>query len=356
MTLHKKWALAIALIATCLTTPSQAHDSQALAKDTCVLIDTDYDIDDMMAIPLVIGNRRVAGIVMSEGYTLPREGAAALERLIRQPQQRKIPIIVGGQQDDTGRKDLQAWPWLPFYRAMMNQSNGLLPQAPVPAPISNDYRQEVVDATAACSEVSVLIIGTYTSFVQYSPRLRHQIKQVVVMGQPIGDDSRTPGRESFNCSYDMPACQTAMEQLKGVSTAFIDIPRDTTPLYEPSEAMVTALVEDGLPGALKRALINSFDCSGKFTQYGRNMPIQPHGPYSACTSKSTWVPHWVHQGPGGEMLLWDQAAALYLLHPEIFTPKGAHLEPALVDDSAQATIQRMRKYWTDDTNKATDYR
>ncbi len=56
------------------------------------------------------------------------------------------------------------------------------------------------------------------------------------------------------------------------------------------------------------------------------------------------------------MLLWDQAASLYLLHPEIFTPKGAHLEPTLADDSAQATIQRMRQYWTDDTNKATDYR
>ncbi len=64
----------------------------------------------MMAVPLAIGSRRVAGIVMSEGYTLPRKGAAALERLITQPLQRKIPIIVGGQQDDTGRKDLQAWP------------------------------------------------------------------------------------------------------------------------------------------------------------------------------------------------------------------------------------------------------
>ncbi len=48
----------------------------------CVLIDTDFDIDDMMAIPTVIGNRPVAAIVTSEGYTRPKDLKQVLLRCL----------------------------------------------------------------------------------------------------------------------------------------------------------------------------------------------------------------------------------------------------------------------------------
>jgi len=68
----------------------------------CVVIDNDYDIDDMMAIPLVIANRHVAAIVQTEGYTLPAQAAPALNALIHPsgtpPGARSIPIVVGGHQ------------------------------------------------------------------------------------------------------------------------------------------------------------------------------------------------------------------------------------------------------------------
>ena len=65
------------------------------AVDSCVIIDTDFDIDDMMSIPTVLGARHVAAIVTTEGYTLPALGAAAVTRLVTEPGQRAIPVVVG---------------------------------------------------------------------------------------------------------------------------------------------------------------------------------------------------------------------------------------------------------------------
>jgi len=48
---------------------NESQSSNSAAVNQCVLIDTDFDIDDMMAIPLVIGHKHVAAIVTSEGYT-----------------------------------------------------------------------------------------------------------------------------------------------------------------------------------------------------------------------------------------------------------------------------------------------
>ena len=104
------------------------HSEGLATRNSCVIIDNDFDIDDMMAIPLVIGSKHVAAIIQSEGYTLPEEGATAVNDLVNfskgRNNQRKIPIIVGGSQAET--PNLTRWPWLPFFRSMMNVSNGLI--------------------------------------------------------------------------------------------------------------------------------------------------------------------------------------------------------------------------------------
>ena len=344
----------------------------ATPRAACVIIDNDYDIDDMMAIPLVIGNRYVASIIQSEGYTLPADGASALEQLVNnlpdQPNQRKIPIIVGGYQ--AGTKDLTPWPWLPFFRSMMNLSNGLLDTVPAPAQANPVYAQQVADSVANCANVSVLVIGTYTSFINYSPLIRGKIDKVIIMGQALGDDSAAPGRESFNCRYDLPACKTAMTQLIGLNKYFVDIPRidycytgtPSADCYSPSHKMVAGTAGSGgiggggLPSRLKQALMNDINCASLYTKPDKfGLP---------CTSQSTWVPADVFTGPGGEMLLWDQTAALFLLHPEYFSlyyppdnPAigGKHYQPNLVAGSHALTIQRLRQLWTDDTNRAISF-
>ena len=355
-------------------------------KCDCVIIDNDFDIDDMMAIPLVIGNKYVASIIQSEGYTMPQQAAAAIDQLINQlpdqPNQRKIPIIVGAKQGANGRQDLSSWPWLPYFRTMMNLSNGLLSTPPEPAPVGRYYPEQVAVSVANCSKVSVLIIGTYSSFINYYPHISSKIDKVVIMGQEIGDDSTTEGRESFNCRYDLEACQKAMVQLdelklndvpgtQGVKVpvVFVDIPRisgcntasPSSDCYTPSYEMVagdsgsTGLTESGLPLRLKQALINNINCAAFYTE-----PLTIGNP---CSSLSSWVPADVFTGPGGEMLLWDQTASLCLLHPELFALYSPpdylgtkkHYEPILVEGSHALTIQRLRRLWTEDTNRAVTF-
>lgn len=342
---------------------------------SCVLIDNDYDIDDMMAIPLVIGNQHVAAIIQSEGYTLPSQGAAAIEQLVNnlpdQPNQRKIPIIVGGEQKPGGR-DVSEWSWLPFFRSMMNVSNGLLASSPKPQPIDPLYVKKVANSVSNCQSVSILIIGTYTSFVNYIDLIRGKVDKIVIMGQPIGDMSATQGRESFNCNYDFAACKTAMNKLVGLNAYFVDIPRlpvchsnhSDPDCYSPHYRMVaggegaTGLIESGLPARLKQALINNTLCKWPS---GSKMPAVSG---TSCSSQSTWVPSVVASGPGGEMLFWDQSAALFLLHPELFSlyypPKnpengGKHYEPTILNNSHADTIQRLRDLWTRETNKSANF-
>lgn len=386
--ISKKVGLALTLLMAITLASCGGSNGTSTQVASCVLIDNDYDIDDMMAIPLVIGNKYVAAIIQSEGYTLPEQGAAAIAQLVNslpdQPNQRKIPIIVGGKQGENGRTLEAGWTWIPFFRSMMNLSNGLVTSLPTPAATDPAYIEKVVNSVANCQSVSVLIIGTYTSFINYVDAIRSKIDRVVIMGQPLNDQSATLNRESFNCKYDLPACETAMVQLQGLNTFFVDIPRDdgrdpelpvdvclgTNPspnCYNPSYQMVVGdsgsggLLSSGLPGRLKQALINQTPCNNLFTP---GMPKIPSIPESTCSGLSTWVPANVAAGPGGEMLFWDQSAALFLLYPELFSlyyppanpaAGGKHYEPTLLNGSYAQTIQRLRELWTQTTNAAINY-
>lgn len=320
----------------------------ALQPAACTLIDTDFDIDDMMAIPLVIGNRYVAGIVTSEGYTLPPDGAAALSRFIAEPGQRHIPVIMGASINLPDSKIKSDWgQFVLDYRSMMGSAFALLATDLPPAVASSkDYVKEVQKSVAECDSVDVLLIGTFTSFINYSPAIRDKIKNVVIMGMPLrGDPTQKPGNFSFNCEYDMNACKIAFEQqLPGLTHFFVDPPRtdlDKTPVghqekvYGPTLAMVEGLEPRGLPNALKQALVG-------IVRDGSLGPSVKGADYWAidCCFKA-----------GGKSLLWDQMAALFLVHPEAFNQVGGpegHFEPTISADD-------VRALWTKATNKAVDY-
>jgi len=298
----------------------------------CTVIDTDFDIDDMMAIPMMLGNRHVAAIVTSEGYTRAEAGAAALARLIAEPGQRAIPIVVGANSNRDPAETAKSWPWLQSFRNTMDRAIDFFAVAPPAAPAKPDFVDALVKATADCKSVDFMMIGSYTSFVQYSPALAPKIGAVVSMGKPIGDPTQRPGVVSFNCDYDMPACEMASEQIKAFRGVWVDVPRTRPVLYEPSLGMVMGLGDAGMPGVMKLALLGRRD---------------------------TWDPVKVAKeagGPGGLSLLWDQSASLYMLHPEAFAPVGNHYEPRLVEDSDDKTLAALRKMWTDDTNRAVTYK
>jgi len=326
---RRRWRL-LGLLAFLAPLAGIAAPGAAAAVERCVVIDTDFDIDDMMAIPVVIGNRHVAAIVTSEGVTTAESGAAALSRLIAEPTERAIPVIIGAGAHRSDAEIRRKWSWLPYFRASLSRANHLLavPLTPAPRPFRN-FVQDLSRATADCRRVDLLITGTYTSFVRYSHTLAPKLDHVVIMGKPIGDPTQKPGRYSFNCAYDLSACRTAMVLLRGHKASWVDVPRGTDPLYSPSLAMVEGLRPYGLPGSLKAALM---------------------------ANQHTWNPAKLHLSPDGfaESLMWDQSAAIFLLHPELFTPVGHHYEPLVIGSHAR-TSARLRLVWTRDVNASRHY-
>ncbi len=317
---------------------------------TCTLIDTDYDIDDMMAIPLVIGNRYVAAIITTEGYTLPAAGADALSRLIEDPYQRQIPVITGASSNVSEDTIINVWkkPYILDYRKMMNKSFALLGTELHPAvPANYDFNKKLNNALAPCNSVEVLILGPFTSFVQYSRFLRAKINKVVISGVPYtGDTTQQPGDISFNCEYDIVSCRSSFYlRLWRAKYFFVDVKRtpwDKTPIghasdvFGPTYAMVTALGEKGLPYALKRALIGII--------YNGSLGGSVAGVY-----------YWAIDGyfrAGGKSLLWDQSAAMFLLHSNLYVMvggQGGHFQTNGI------TPDQFRHLWTDDTNRAATY-
>jgi hypothetical protein len=347
------------------------HDSP---RTDCVLIDNDYDIDDMMAIPLVIGNRHVAAIVQTEGYSLPGPAAAALDALLHgasQPApQQPMKILVGGSQVHGPG---QIGPGLPFVREMMRRSNGLLTSAPAPWESQPAYPELVRQALSGCRDVSVLLTGPFTSFIHYLPLIRDRVKQVVFTGKIIGQDGRVSAKGSFNCSYDLSACRTAVQMLSDLNSLSVVVPdlagcgpslNPPPHCYVPNQAMVIGqtgpdgrttggLLAVGLPGRLRRALVNDTPCPPPYDD--RRSREHP------CISLSTWLAPAVFRETHTHLLLWDLVTALALIDVNQFAlqrdPGDAafdiqELQPKLVNGSHQQTVEALRRLWTTKTNNA----
>lgn len=306
------------------------------AVDSCVIIDTDFDIDDMMSIPTVLGARHVAAIVTTEGYTLPALGAAAVTRLVTEPGQRAIPVVVGAA---TGRPeaDIAAsfGDYVLDYRALMHRLNNSLPAALPPVPATGDYLTQVADAVAGCPRVDVLVLGPFSSFANYGAAIRSRIGRVVITGRPPHGDPQLKAGESFNCVYDQTSCDEVFNrQIPGLDHAFVDVPRsdcDTTPnragcagtVYGPTLAMARGLTPAGLPGTLRRILLDDPD---------------------------TWaLDTWEQSGYGGRTMFWDQSTVLALLDPGAFRLVGAHWETLL-------SPQDFQRRWVEFTNLSVSYR
>lgn len=299
--------------------PAHAVDGASGAGQPCVLIDTDFDIDDLMAIPQVIANRRVAAIITTEGYALPAQAASAAMKVFGQPGlSRDIPVIVGASYP--GTRDTSEWPWLLSIRDSMARANDLfavplMPDARTPA--SPGGLPSTVDRLVRdCSSVDVLVIGAFTSFVKYSPRIRAKITSVVMQSKPLrGDPTQRPGHISFNCQYDLSACETAFSQLRGLRAVWVDVPRDGPEPYAPNLAMAEGLRPTGLPGSVRAALLSNL---------------------------STWEV--ASTVDGNKSLLWDQSASTYLLHPKLYAKVGGHWEPTI-------PVETFRRLWTESINR-----
>jgi len=272
-------------------------------SSACILVDTDAALDDFRAIGALIRNGRIVGVVVTEGIASPAKGAMAVSHLLAAANVRPAVAVIVGAASPTPSQES----WLPEARANAERLNGFLAEA-VPLPESGRALEEEVERLVAdCGEVRVVVLGPWTSFIRYRPRIAARLRQVVTQGLPLADvpQGRSPG---FNCRYDLAACRQVNDTLLPAALGvWVEVPRNATPPYAPTAEMIGQLAPVGLPGTVRALFLGN---------------------------------------PGGwkDTLMWDDSAVLYFLHPEAFGPKGAHVEPIVSPDE-------IRRLWLRATNR-----
>ena len=260
-------------------------------KQACLVVDTDVATDDFRALAVLFPHRDLRAVVVTEGIASVPRGSTAIALFLASGQS-LAPVIPG-----LAATAPPAYDWLPDARAAAERINKFLAQSVPTAATPNGVNIALLDALKGCHRVDVLVLGPWSSFVQYAPMLRPLIRRVVASGRPVAENNP----DNFNCVYDQVACDKAAKLLSKIRTAvWVDLPADSAS-YQPTQEMVDQLAGAGIPGLLRAAL-------------------------NADTSQ--WA----------GTRLWDDAAALYVLAPDHFIANGAHLEPAIDEETLRSEL------------------
>ena len=281
------------VVATCwvgIGLPALAADQPAANQRACLIVDTDVGLDDYRALAIVLPQRDVRAVVVTEGISGVRNGSTAISMFLAS--RGETPPVIPGLASRTP----PAYDWLPAVRAGAERMNNFL-QAAVPFGANPDQLTRAIGAAVrGCAKVQVLALGPWTSYLRYAPALGRNV-HVVASGRPFAENNP----DNFNCEYDLSACRDVVTALDR-GAVFVDLPpAGPEPTYDPTEAMVAQFEQAGMPGLLRAAL--------------RVDPTQ-------------WL----------GTRLWDDAAALYLLAPQKFAPLGQHLQPAVPQDEFRARV------------------
>ncbi|MCA1836409.1 MAG: hypothetical protein LC721_08825, partial [Actinobacteria bacterium] len=275
-----------------LGVPTLAADQPAAEPSACLIVDTDVGLDDYRALAILLPRREVRAVVVTEGISSVPGGATALSMFLASRGQ--TPPVIPGLASPTP----PAYDWLPAVRAGAERMNNFLHAAIPFAGNPDRLTHDVGAATRGCAMIDVLALGPWSSYLRYASALGRNV-HVIASGRSFAENNP----DNFNCEYDLPACRTAAATLNRARGAvFVDLPPIGAELtYSPTEAMVAQLDQAGMPGLLRAAL--------------RVDPTQ-------------WL----------DTRLWDDAAALYLLTPQTFTPHDQHLEPAIPQNQFRALV------------------
>lgn len=283
-------ALAIALGWLGIGLPSLTADQPAADPRGCLIVDTDAGLDDFRALAIIAPRHDIRAVVVTEGISGVPGGATAVSLFLAS--RGTTPPVISGLASPTP----PPYDWLPAVRAGAERLNNFLHAAIPFRGNPNRLTHDVSAAVRGCPRIDLLALGPWTSFLRYASALGPNL-HVVASGRPFAENNP----DNFNCEYDLPACRAAVPLLnRGRGTVFVDLPAPgPTPTYAPTEAMVAQLDQTGMPGLLRAAL-----------------QVDP----------SQWL----------ETRLWDDAAALYLLSPQSFTPQDQHRIPAIPENQFRA--------------------
>jgi inosine-uridine nucleoside N-ribohydrolase len=275
------------------TAPARADGGPG--AEPCLVIDTDVGLDDFRAVAVVAPERAPQAVVVTEGIAAVPGGSTAMAMFLASAPS-SAPVIPG-----LAAADPPDYDWLPDVRAGAERLNFFLAQAVPFAGKAQGMTDALVEATRHCGSIDVLVLGPWSSFVQYAPALGNKIGRVLASGRPLAENNP----DNFNCVYDQAACEAADLLLRGRTVAWVDLPADASPIpsYQPTLEMIERLAQAGMPGVLRAALL-----------------LDP----------SQWL----------GTRLWDDTAALYLLAPQGFAVHGAHLEPTVNEETLRRRLVR----------------
>jgi inosine-uridine nucleoside N-ribohydrolase len=280
-------AVALATVWVGVGLPTFAADQPAADTRDCLVVDTDAGLDDYRALAVILPEREVRAVVVTEGISGVPRGSTAVS-LFLAGRGETPPVIPG-----LASAAPPAYDWLPAARAGAERLNNFLSAA---VPFGGDpdrLSRDVRAAVRGCGRVDVLALGPWTSYLRYRDALG-QHAHVVASGRSFAENNP----DNFNCEYDLAACRAAMER----GMVFVDLPpAGAQNTYDPTEAMIAQLGRTGMPGLLRTAL-----------------QVDP----------SQWL----------GTRLWDDAAALYLLAPRTYTPEGGHVVPAVPQEEFRALV------------------
>jgi inosine-uridine nucleoside N-ribohydrolase len=272
--------------------PASAEDNnQRHPTQACLVVDTDVATDDLRAFAALFPQSDLRAVVVTEGISSVPRGSTAIALFLASGQS-LAPVIPG-----LAAAAPPAYDWLPAAREAAERMNNFLSESLPFAASPNKLKLALVAALKGCPRVDLLVLGPWSSFVEYGPMLRPLIRRVVASGRPVAENNP----DNFNCVYDQPACEKADKFLRKIRAgAWVDLPADGAS-YSPTEGMVNALAGTGMPGVLRSAL---------------------------NADPSQWL----------GTRLWDDAAALYVLAPEHFAANGAHLEPVIDEETFRTEL------------------
>src|SRR5690348_327677 len=161
--------------------PARADDDDEhrSATQRCLVVDTDAATDDFRAFAALFPNRDLRAVVVTEGISTVRNGSTAIALLLASGPS-FAPIIPG-----LAASAVPAYDWLPAARAAAERLNNYL-KTPVPFAGNPDkLKLALLHALRGCRRVDVLVLGPWTSFVEYGPMLRSVIHRVVASGRPL---------------------------------------------------------------------------------------------------------------------------------------------------------------------------
>ncbi len=285
-------------ISGCVTEHKSVGEISVTEKN-CAIIDTDFGVDDLRAISMILPQYNYSILVATEGQTRSAYGVKIGERYLQ--------TVIGHYNGDIFEGKSSPKPLkteaLKDRRESLETMNHLLPMR-IAALSSHkvgdsDFKQQI----QSCRQVTVFLLAPYTSF--------HAYKDLLPKGTKAYSSGTFPSPKNkdlgFNCQYDTAACFAMNPSIQKFDIKFFKLSPKYS--YYLTRTEIGKLKETDVEMLLKDIHNANF---------------------------TTW------DSPNEQM--WDDAVALYLYAPEKFQNKGRQYYPKMKPEQFRASwSQAMEK-------------